>query len=75
MIVLMICEISVDVGVRDVEHPDDELVVLGVLLRVVGDDDDGLGIEHLVEELIRRSDLLERLFERHVFETTVYALS
>jgi hypothetical protein len=40
-----------------------------VLLRVVGNDDDRLGVENFVEQLIGRGDLLQRLFERDVLET------
>ena len=68
MIVLMICASSGDVRVRDVEDADDEIVVLRVLLRVVGDDDDRLRVQDLVEELVGGRDLLQRLLERHVFE-------
>ena len=40
-----------------------------MLLRVVGNDDDRLGVENFVEQLIGRGDLLQRLFERDVLET------
>jgi len=38
--------------VRDVEDLDDEIVVLRVFLRVVGNDDDRLGVEDFVEKLV-----------------------
>ena len=44
------------------------LVVLLVLRGGVGGDDDRLRVEHLVEQLVHRQDLLERLLERDVVE-------
>ena len=68
MIVLTTCASSVDVRVRDVEHPHDEIVVLRVFLRVVRDDDDRLRVQDLVEVAVRRQDLLQRLLERDAVE-------
>ena len=50
---LMTCEISVGVRVRQVEHADDQIVVTGVLLRVVRRDDDGALVQDLVEVPVR----------------------
>ena len=68
MIVLRICDISVGVGVRDVERPDDLLVVLRVLLRRVREDEDRAVAQDLVRELVHRHDLVQRLLERHAVE-------
>ena len=52
------------VRVGDEERADHLLLVQRALLRVVGDDHDGALVDHLVEQLIRRQDLVQRLLER-----------
>jgi hypothetical protein len=47
----------------DEERADDLLLVQRALLRVVGDHHDGPLVDHLVEQLVRRQDLVERLLE------------
>ena len=56
------------IRVRQVEHAHDQIVVLGVRLRVVLRDDDGALVEDLVEVPVRREDLLQRLLDRHAVE-------
>ena len=53
-------------GVRmgDEERANDLLFVQRALLRVVRDDHDGALVDDLVEQLIRRENLVERLLER-----------
>ncbi|HAK55454.1 MAG TPA: hypothetical protein DCP38_08230 [Acidobacteria bacterium] len=48
---------------RDIERPDDLLLVLRALLRCVGRDDDRALVDDLVETLVRREDLVERVFD------------
>ena len=53
---------------RDVERADDLLFVVRALLRVVGDHHDRVLVDHLVEELVGRQDLVERLLQRHAVQ-------
>jgi hypothetical protein len=54
--------------VRDEERLDDALLELVALLQVVRNHQDGALVHHLVEKLVSREDLLQRLGDRHVFE-------
>ena len=62
------------VGVRDVEDAHDHVVVLLPLVGPVVDHDDRLRVDHLVEQLVGRHDLLQRLFDRDVFELDAVGL-
>jgi hypothetical protein len=54
--------------VRQEEGADDLILVHLPLLVVVGDHEDGALVDHLVPELVRRHDLVQRLLERDAFE-------
>ncbi len=54
---------------RDVEVLNQLLFVLRTLLRIVRNDENGLGILDLVEQLIRRDDGIQRLAERDTVKT------
>ena len=54
------------VAVGEIERADDEVFVVAARLRVVGDDDDGLLVEDLVEVIGGLHDALERLLRGDV---------
>ena len=56
------------VAVREIEGADDEILVVAAGLRVVGDDDDGVLVEHLVEVIGGLHHALERLLRGDVLQ-------